>query len=280
METQSIIPPHMGYVGSNNNDAILGALAASSLNNKVPYTATGDNLLGGGGLMGGLLLASLLGRRGGGLFGGDDASGGNILADIRKDVGDAATEASRVESRIQSAIQVQDTNNQVNFRALDNKICETEKSAIIYAKDGQIENLRTEARLTDRITAFERNADTQFCDVKHNIEGVNTNIERVNTHLTHIIDSKFCHLGTELLKQTQVILGQLNADKLDSKNDEIAQLRERNRHFEQVLAFSNQLTAINSSLSDLSQQQKLTNQSINFGTGAIGAQSATNNQVR
>lgn len=261
----------------NNTDPTIAALLAATMSNKYVPPVT-DGMFGSNGIMG-LAALSMLNRRGG-LFGGDDGSGGSILADIRKDIGDAATEACKVESRIQAAIQVQDTNNQVNFRALDNKVCETEKSAIIYAKDAQIESLRSEARIADRITAFERNADMQFCDVKHNIEGVNTNLEKVNTHLTHTIDTKFCHLSTEMLKQTQVLLDRLAADKLDSKNDEILQLRERNRHFEQVLAFSNQLTSINSSISDLSQQQKLTNQSINFGTGAIGAQTATNNQVR
>lgn len=240
--------------------------------------------------LGGIGLVGLVGLNN--LFGngfGNVAPTTNILEQtlghIRKDVSDAALEAAKVESRIQAAIQVQDTNNNVNFRALDNKICETEKSAIIYAKDSAIEALKTEARVADRITAFERNADGQFCDVKKDIMGVNFNLEKVNTHLTHTMDKGFAAAMLETERKAGEIKLEIERRfchlREEQLEDEVESLRACKAQLEQNNVFAGQFAAINSALINLNNQtQHLTNSVINFGSGAVGAQSVNSNQVR
>lgn len=248
---QSIIPPYMGYIantGGSDNSAAMAALAAAAATKGTGY---GDGF-GGGGIMSAVLLSSLLGGRRG--FGGDDSgvdhNNNVILADLRKDVGDAALEAAKTESRIQAAIQVQDTNNNVNFRALDNKICEVQKDAIIVGKDAIINALQIEARTTDRLTSFERNVDGQFCDVRSQIAGVKNDLGLQ-------IERGFCDLREKTLEDK---VAELLRDKDDLKNS---------------LFFSNQISAINSTL----QNQHLSNRTIQFGAGNIATPTNTQTQV-
>lgn len=251
---QSIIPPYMGYIantgGSDSNAAAMAALAAAAATKGTGYT---DGGFGGGGIMSAILLSSLLGRNG--LVGGNgDVSGNNtnhaILSDLRKDVGDAALEAAKTESRIQAAIQVQDANNNVNFRALDNKICETQKDAIVVGKDAIINSLQIEARTTDRITNFERNVDNQFCDVK-------SQIAVVKNDLGLQIERGFCDLREKTLE------------------DKVAELLRAQDDLKNNLLFSNQINAINSTL----QNQHMANKVVQFGTGNAAIPTNTQNQV-
>ncbi len=252
-DQQSMVPQGMGYIGSQNNDALIAAMA--SINNK-GYATPADGGLGGGIL--GLLIASQLFRH------GDKDK--VIETEILKSIGDtkaeaikaayeAKVEACKSESAIQSAIQVQDANNQINFRAQDQKICDVQKDAITVGKDAIINSLQIEARTTDRLTAFERNTAENFCEVK-------TNLEKVHTSLALQIEQGFCKSREEILRA------------------EIDELKRGRDLSNQNLAFSNQLTALNSIIMDLKQEQRMTNQTIQFGQGNLAGTSSTNNQVR
>jgi len=94
------------------------------------------------------------------------------------------------------------------------------------------------------------------------------------------IDEDFCQVRAEIKDSRQEILNRLFSDKLDEKNDEIAELRAERAHLTSTIQFSNQFTAINSAIADLSQAQRLTNQTIQFRTGNLAGQAATSNQVR
>lgn len=202
---------------------------------------------------------------------------------------DVADQSSKVGDKINAAM----AQDNANARSMEHMICATERNLAEGQREVQrdvVENkhvikdaqcsierevmqnrvdlLKTESKLIERLdyetdiikerlNGFERSVDHQFCDVKGNIK-----------------DSE------------RRILDRLTADKLDEKNNIIDELRHERRQSElifsqkeQQLAFSNQLNLLHSQLIDLSQNQKATNQAINFGTGLIG-QAATNNQVR
>ncbi len=179
----------------------------------------------------------------------------STLADIRKDVGDAKVEACKSECAIQAAIQVQTNDNEINFRALDNRICETEKSAIVFAKDGIIEALKVESRLTNRITDFERNADMQFCTL-------NSTVEKGFAASMLATERSFAHIREEDLEE-----------KLDACRRESA------------IALQNanlgaQFSLLNSTVANLVQQtQHLSNKVVQFGVGNVAVPTATNNQA-
>lgn len=188
------------------------------------------------------------------------------LADIRKDVGDAKVEACKTECAIQAAIQVANNANEINFRSLDGKICETEKSAIVFAKDSIIEALRIESRVSNRITDLERNVDTQFCDVK-------SSIEKVNTHLTHQLDKGFAASILETERKFAHMREEDLEEKLEAcRRDSAAALQNAN--------LGAQFSIMNSTIASLVQQtQHLSNKVVQFGVGNVAVPTATNNQA-
>lgn len=224
--------------------------------------------LGGVGLVGLIGLNNMWGNNGNGR-GNHDSSDNHIL----RAISDARIEACKTESAIQAAIQAQTIQNSVEFRGLDNKICETQKDAIVVGKDAVINSLQIESRNTDRLNHIERNIDENFCDVKKDIMGVNFNLEKVNTHLTHTIDKNHSIVMVELERKFCEL-------RENSLKDEIERLRRRCDHADQVNLFSNQFSAINSAISDLSQNQRLTNQTIQFGTGNLATPTASSANTR
>ncbi len=190
----------------------------------------------------------------------------STLADIRKDVGDAKVEACKTECAIQAAIQVQTNNNEINFRALDNRICETEKSAIVFAKDGIIEALKIESRVSNRLTDLERNVDMQFCEVK-------SKIETVNTHLTHELDKGFA----ASMLETERKFAHLREEDLEEKLDAC---RRENALALQNANFGTQFAVVNSAIQNLiNQTQHLSNKVVQFGVGNVAVPTNTQNQA-
>jgi len=81
-------------------------------------------------------------------------------------------------------------------------------------------------------------------------------------------------------KNTATILAALAATELRQLQDELNEARlERNRYHSEV-NFGNQLNVVQSQINKLDQIQRSTNQAINFGSGKIGEQTSTSNQVR
>ncbi len=189
-----------------------------------------------------------------------------MLGDLRKDISDARVEACKTECGIQEAIQTQTNTNEINFRALDNKICETEKAAIVFAKDGTIEALKAEARLTNRISDLERSVDTQFCKT-------HTIIENMNLNLTHLLDKGFA----SVLLESERGFCKLREEDLEDKLDAC---RRENAVALQNANFGNQFAVINSAIQNLvNQTQHLSNRVVQIGAGNVALPVNTQNQV-
>lgn len=208
---------------------------------------------GSGGILEGIILASLLGRNGNGLFGGGNGAGTVVaeqnISELRQEVADVKSSIIQDLQQVQADLQAE--------------ACESQKEAIKAAYESKIAALQATNEITNKIG-----------NESQAIEG------KISAFQTKV-DSQFCHVNEKIASSTQTILSQINADKLDSKNDEIAQLRARTNSMEQTAIFSNQFNAINSILASVANQtQHLTNQVVQFGAGNTAIPVATNNQVR
>jgi hypothetical protein len=81
-------------------------------------------------------------------------------------------------------------------------------------------------------------------------------------------------------KQTASILAALSATELRQLQDELNETRLEKSRYHSEVNFGNQLSVVQSQINKLDQIQRSTNQAINFGSGTIGAQKSTSNQVR
>lgn len=81
-------------------------------------------------------------------------------------------------------------------------------------------------------------------------------------------------------KQTATILAALSATELRQLQDQLNETRSHRDRYHSEVNFGNQLSVVQSQINKLDQIQRSTNQAINFGSGKIGEQTSTSNQVR
>ncbi len=189
-----------------------------------------------------------------------------MLGDLRSDVGDARVESCKTECAIREAIQTQGNTSEINFRALDNSICHAEKAAIVFAKDGIIESLKAEARLTDRISDLERSIDLQFCKT-HSL------IESSNLHLTHLSTKGFA----SVLLENERGFCKLRTSSLEDQL--LACQREHDANIQNA-NFNTQFGIIGSAIQSLvNQTQGLSNAVVQIGAANIAVPLNTQNQL-
>lgn len=243
------------------------------MNEKIAYSpmavgATDGSGFGGSGILGLIALISLL--RNNGILGNEGAAaGGNVLAgDIAAQVVSLQNSADlkgliqNVESQLQLAMQNQSNDLNAQFNAIQQAMCTSEVNALKASYESTISQLNSTNNIMNKIG-----------DETQAVQAQMTAFQVSN-------DRQFCAVDNKISNSTQLILSQLAADKLDSKNDEIALLRARTNSLETNINFGSQFNMIASQLNNLSQKQDLTNQTIQFGTGNVSTPTATNNQVR
>lgn len=84
------------------------------------------------------------------------------LACIRKDIGDA-------QSTIKDSIQSLILSNNVEFRHLDNRICENEKESIKNTLENRVKLIEVECRISKEIAERAFANDRQFAEVRKEI---------------------------------------------------------------------------------------------------------------
>lgn len=80
-------------------------------------------------------------------------------------------------------------------------------------------------------------------------------------------------------RQTATVLAALSATEMRQLQDELNSTRLERSRYQFDADFGDKLVGIQNQLNKFEQIQRSTNQAINFGTGTIGAQSTTSNQV-
>ncbi len=120
----------------------------------------------------------------------------------------------------------------------------------------------------------------QFNNVREAIGVAAIAAERNANEITNLIQSQGCATRELSMANTQAILNQLAADKLDEKNDEIANLRRERDGINQQLLFSTQFNAINSVIANLVNEQKIANKVTQIGAGNTAIPVASNVQTK
>jgi len=94
------------------------------------------------------------------------------------------------------------------------------------------------------------------------------------------VASQFAIAALAAEKNKSEILAAVAATELRKVQDQLDEKREENEHYKASVSFGDKFAAIQSQLNSLDQIQRSTNQAINFGSGIVGPQSSTSNQVR
>lgn len=172
----------------------------------------------------------------------------------------------KVESDLKTAITQA-------YQSLNDSVA---KNAAVAAKDSADgvyrihDNVRnaTDAILTSASLTQAKIAESQFAAA-----------DRINS-LKGAMDNQFAVLALQGEKNTSAILAAMSSTELRKVQDQLDEARERNERNHSEISFGNKFAAIQSQLNNLEQVQRSTNQAINFGTGVIGPQTSTQNQVR
>lgn len=125
-------------------------------------------------------LNTLFGRGG---FGGDGAfpGGGGFnnlagntvaeqnISELRKDVAGVNTTVEALGNEIQGRLAMQDLSQAGEFRNLDNRLCDSEKTALASAYAASLQAFQNTQAIQNQMTAFQISTDKEFCSVKGQI---------------------------------------------------------------------------------------------------------------
>lgn len=137
----------------------------------------------GGGFGGGFPLVGLLGVNnflgGRGGFGNDGFSGNGAIpgttvleqnvSELRKDVAGVNTTVEALGNEIQGALAMQNLAQAGEFRNLDNRLCDSEKTALASAYAASLQAFQNTQAIQTQINGVQTSMDAQFCQVKNAI---------------------------------------------------------------------------------------------------------------
>lgn len=120
---------------------------------------------GGVGLIGLIGINNLLGQNG---FGNN--AGVNVLeqnvSELRKDVAGVNTTVEALGGEIQSSLAMQNLSQAGEFRNLDNRLCDSEKTQLQSAYAQSLQAFQNTQSIQNQVTAFQVANDQQFCQIK------------------------------------------------------------------------------------------------------------------
>lgn len=227
--------------------------------------------IGGLGLVGLIGLNSFLGNRFGEFGAGAPGAvaGTTVLeqnvSELRKDVAGVNTTVEALGNELQGALAMQNLSQQTEFRSLDNRLCDSEKSALTAAFQATIQGMQNTQMLSNQLTAFQVSNDKEFCSIK---SAINADGDATRALITqNLIDGLRSELATERRnrdnREIEINVSQTNQQ---TQNQLQAQLQSQNQF----------LATMFNSLGD--QVNRAANSVVNVGSGTVaGGQS--NNQA-
>lgn len=243
------------------------------------YPAAGFGGLGGLGLVGLIGLNSFLGNNNwggwnnwgggfGGPFGGVAAGAGTVVteqnvSDLRKDVSDVDTHVEALGNEIQGALAQQTLGQTQEFRNLDNRLCESEKTTMQGFFAVQTQGLMNTQAIKDQLTAQGQMIAQNFCEVKSAIhaDGDATRALINGIEMQNLRDALELERRGRQFREVEINVTQTNQQ---TQNQLQAQLQAQSQ-------------AIGNALNMLGDQiNRQTNSMINLGTMTGNAQTATN----
>lgn len=238
--------------------------------------------LGGFGLVGLIGLNSFLGNNNwgnwggpgfGGPFGNLAAGAGTVVAeqnisDLRKDVSDVDTHVEALGNEIQGALAQQTLGQTQEFRNLDNRLCESEKTTMQGFFAVQTQGLMNTQAIKDQLTAQGQMIAQNFCEVK---EAIHADGDATRALINQI--------------ETQNLRDALAAERRSRDNREIeinviqTNQQTQNQFQAQLQQQQQQLTGFLHTLFTEVQLQRQGNRTVQFGTGNVATPTNTANQV-
>lgn len=235
------------------------------------YPAAYAGGMGGLGLVGLIGLNSFLGNRGlGDGFGaGAGIAGTTVLeqnvSELRKDVAGVNTTVEALGNELQGALAMQNLAQSGEFRNLDNRLCDSEKSALQAAFAATIQGMQNTQAIQTQMTAFQVANDQQFCAIKSQINADGDATRALITQ--NLIDDLRSQLVAERRgRDSREIEINVQNNATQTQNQLQAQLQSQNQF----------LATMFNSLGD--QVNRAANSVVNVGSGTVaGGQS--NNQA-
>lgn len=177
----------------------------------------------------------------------------NQVAAARADIGDT-------KSTIKDAIHAQTIGNNTQFCMLDKHL-------------GDVE-----ARTSNHLAAMERDLQNRiFESQKEALEAKCAILEKVGSEAS-ATRKEICEVKETVKDSTQLILQRLYDNKLDEKNDIIADLREQNESGKYSLLFSNQLNEVKQLVNSVEQNQRFTSKVNQFWAWNVATPTQVANQ--
>lgn len=243
-----------------------------------PGYGAGFGGLGGLGLVGLIGLNSFLGNGawgnnwGGGGFGGPFGAAAGVagttvadqnISELRKDVQGVNTQVEALGNEIQGALAQQTLGQTQEFRSLDNRLCDSEKTTQQGFFAVQTQNLMNTQAIKDQLTAQGQMIASNFCDVKSAIhaDGDATRALINSIEMQNLRDELELERRGRQFREVEINVTQTNQQ---TQNQLQAQLQTQSQ-------------AIGAALSTLQNQiAHQTNSMINLGTMTGNAQTASN----
>lgn len=221
------------------------------------------NGIGGLGLVGLIGLNSFLGRGpfgdGVGVPGAIAAAGTTVL---EQNVSNIREEIGALGNELQAAINGSNMNNANNFRALDNRLCDSEKTALAATFQSTIQGMNNTQAIQNQASAFQVINQENFCAVKELIHADGDATRALITQ--NLIDG----LRNELLQERR---GRDNREiEINIANSATATQSQLQTQLQQQ---QQQFAAFANLVSD--QLARQTNSMINLGTMTGNAQTNT-----
>lgn len=214
------------------------------------------------------------------------------VAELRRDV-------AKAESDIRQSILTQQVSNSSEFCAINKHVSDESRSNMEEILENRAA-IKDAACMIDKSVLENRSElkDVRF-QLHDNIRNVGDEVketrwklgEKMNREFDVVkerligfersVDKEFCHVKTLIKDGTQIVLNQLASDKLDEKNDEIAELRAKLSHKD--LSHNNQivnyeLASLKSMINSIEQKQTFSSKTSVFGQGNLTGTAQTANQ--
>lgn len=215
-------------------------------------------------------LNTFLGGRGG--FGNDGFVGGGInnggipgttvaeqnISELRKDVAGVNTTVEALGNEIAAAHfqQTMDSNN--NFRNLDNRLCDSEKTALQSAYAQSLQSFQNTQAIQTQMSAFQVANDARFCNLETTIhaDGDATRALINGIEMQNLRDALASERRNRDNREIEINVTQTNQQ---TQNQLQAQMQSQNQF----------LATMFNSLGD--QVNRATNSVVNVGSGLVSA---------
>lgn len=172
-----------------------------------------------------------------------------------------------VKNAIADKVNAAMAQDNANARSMEHMICGTERNLAEGQREIQRDVVQNRFEGVQSENRIIRQIDTETDIIKERL----TNFERST-------DKQFCETNMAIKDSERRILDRLTSDKIDEKNDLIAELRAKCARTEDTLSFSNQNNELKSMINSVLQEQKFSSKVTQFGLGNVALPTQTANQ--